>query len=122
MLESNRIEHKRELTNMLKNEAVAFLTEQITPQVTPQVTPRLTPQVEALLSVMQWDLSRTEIQDKLKLTDKKNFKENYLKPALEQDLVVMTIPDKPNSNLQKYSHTTKGKSLKVTIRNVQMPL
>ncbi len=113
MTESNRIDYKRELTDKLENEAVAFLTEQVTPQVTPQV--------EALLAVMHGDLSRSEIQE-LKLTDKKNFKENYLKPALEQVLIVMTIPDKPNSSLQKYRLTTKGKSLKDTIRNDQMPL
>jgi hypothetical protein len=71
---------------------------------------------------MHGDLSRSEIQEKLKLTDKKNFKENYLKPALEQVLIVMTIPDKPNSSLQKYRLTTKGKSLKDTICNDQMPL
>jgi ATP-dependent DNA helicase RecG len=91
-------------------------------QVAPQVAPQVTPQVEALLSVVHGDLSRTEIQEKLKLTDKKNFKENYLKPALEQDLIVMTIPDKPNSSLQKYRLTNKGKSLKDTIRNDQMPM
>jgi ATP-dependent DNA helicase RecG len=91
-------------------------------QVAPQVAPQVTPQVEALLSVVHGDLSRTEIQGKLKLTDKKNFKENYLKPALEQDLIVMTIPDKPNSSLQKYRLTNKGKSLKDTIRNDQMPM
>jgi len=82
-------------------------------QVIPQVIPQVTTQVEALLLVMNRELSRTEIQEKLKLTDKKNFKENYLKPALEQHLIVLTIPDKPKSSLQKYRLTTKGKTLKM---------
>jgi hypothetical protein len=38
-----------------------------------------------------------------------------LKPALEQGLVEMTIPDKPNSRLQKYRLTALGKQLKIKI-------
>jgi len=32
-----------------------------------------------------------------------------LKPAMEQGLLEMTIPDKPNSPLQKYRLTQKGR-------------
>ncbi|WP_162340156.1 Fic family protein [Cyclobacterium salsum] len=81
------------------------------PQDTPQDTPQVTPQVEGLLSVMDKDLSRVEIQEKLGLSDKKNFKENYLSPALEEELIEMTIPEKPSSRHQKYRLTQKGKAL-----------
>jgi hypothetical protein len=57
-------------------------------------------------------MDRQEIQDKLSLSHKENFRANYLKPALEQGFVEMTIPDKPNSSLQKYSLTILGKQLK----------
>nr|WP_263478351.1 hypothetical protein [Francisella sp. SYW-2] len=36
------------------------------------------------------------------LKDRKSFVERYLKPALEQNLIEMTIPEKPNSKSQKY--------------------
>ncbi|WP_375584233.1 Fic family protein [Cyclobacterium xiamenense] len=81
------------------------------PQDTLQDTPQVTPQVEGLLAVMDKDLSRVEIQEKLGLSDKKNFKENYLSPALEDELIEMTIPEKPSSRHQKYRLTQKGKAL-----------
>jgi hypothetical protein len=37
---------------------------------------------------------------------------NNLKPALEQGFIEMTIPEKPNSCLQKYRLTLSGKKLK----------
>jgi predicted transcriptional regulator len=35
--------------------------------------------------------------------------QSYLKPALDDDLIEMTIPDKPRSSKQKYRLTEKGK-------------
>ena len=37
-----------------------------------------------------------------------SFRQHYLIPPLEKNLVEMTIPDKPNSRLQKYCLTLKG--------------
>jgi len=36
------------------------------------------------------------------LSDAKSFRQRYLLPALTEKLIEMTIPDKPNSRLQKY--------------------
>ena len=40
---------------------------------------------------------REEAQRALGLKSQANFRERYLKPALDAGLVAMTIPDKPSS-------------------------
>ncbi|MBP6739312.1 MAG: hypothetical protein KA146_04940, partial [Leptospiraceae bacterium] len=74
--------------------------------------PQVTPQVEMALHVLTKPLSRAEFQSKLKLADKKNFVKNYLSPLLKLQLIEMTIPDKPNSRLQKYRLTELGMQVK----------
>jgi len=39
-----------------------------------------------------------------------NFK-NYIKPLLDLEIIALTIPDKPNSQFQKYCLTEKGKKI-----------
>jgi cell filamentation protein, protein adenylyltransferase len=75
----------------------------------PQVTPQVTPQVGQLLLVIQGDISREALQNALELQDRKSFRERYLKPALTDGWIEMTIPDKPKSRLQKYRLTDKGR-------------
>lgn len=48
--------------------------------------------------------------EKLNLKGRDNFEKLYLAPALEAGLVERTIPDKPNSRLQQYRLTEKGRS------------
>ena len=74
----------------------------------PQVTPQVTPQVSKLLLAINGPISGAALQAKLGLSDRKSFRERYLAPALADDLIAMTIPDKPNSRLQKYILTNKG--------------
>lgn len=61
------------------------------------------------LKVFTGEHSRQELQDKMELSDRKNFRENYLQKAIEQNLIELTIPDKPRSSKQKYRLTQKGK-------------
>jgi Fic family protein len=79
--------------------------------VAPQVAPQVTPQVAELLQVVSGDSSRAELQEKLGLRDRKSFFERYLKPALALGLLEMTVPDKPNSRLQKYRLADKGRKI-----------
>ncbi len=58
---------------------------------------------------MKGAMSREQLQSVLKLKDRKSFRERYLQPALSEGLIEMTLPDKPNSSLQKYVLTTLGK-------------
>jgi len=76
---------------------------------TPQVAPPVTPQVKRLLEVIQGEMTRAALQSALGLQDRKSFRERYLNPALAAELIEMTIPDKPNSRLQKYRQTNKGR-------------
>ncbi|MBO5211222.1 MAG: Fic family protein [Clostridia bacterium] len=60
--------------------------------------------VKRLLSVMEYDTPYTAnaILDLLKLKSKETLRKNYLNPAIEDGLVKMTLPDKPNSRNQRY--------------------
>ena len=71
--------------------------------------PQVTPQVEELLKVFTGIHSRSELQERLELTDRKNFRINYLNPSIEIGLVSLTIPDKPTSHKQEYYLTEKRK-------------
>ncbi|MCD7956531.1 MAG: Fic family protein [Lachnospiraceae bacterium] len=58
---------------------------------------------EKLLSVLgSEELSAVELMERLGLSHRPTFRKNYLNPAMEQGLVEMTMPDKPNSRNQKY--------------------
>ena len=57
----------------------------------------------------------------LGLSQKRNFRERYLNPALELKYVERTIPDKPNSSKQKYRLTERGKeSLQKEMRKIDI--
>lgn len=81
------------------------------PVATLQVTPQVTPQVERLIAALTGEMTREEIQALLDLRDRKSFRERYLKPALEGGWIEYTLPNKPNSRLQKYRLTEKGQTL-----------
>ena len=91
---------------------IAFMLRMILDAVTataPQLTPHVTPQVGKLLLALQGEMSREALQSILGLRDRKSFHELYLRPALADGLIEMTIPDKPNSRLQKYRLTDRGR-------------
>lgn len=60
--------------------------------------------VRRMLSVMEYDVPYTAsaIMEKLGLKSKETFRKNYMTPAIEQGLVEMTIPEKPQSRNQRY--------------------
>ena len=91
---------------------ITFMLRMILEAVThaaPQVTPQVTPQVGELLLAIAGEMRREALQAALGLQDRKSFRARYLKPALADGLLEMTIPDKPNSRLQKYRLTDKGR-------------
>lgn len=60
--------------------------------------------IKRLLDVMEYDIPYTgkTLMDKLGLKSKEGFRRNYLRPAVDMNLIRMTIPDKPNSRNQRY--------------------
>lgn len=79
------------------------VSPQVSPPSYPSSTPQATPQVMLLLGVLgNLELDRNSLKSLLNLKDSKNFRERYLKPALDAGLIEMTIPDKPTSSQQKY--------------------
>ena len=89
------------------------VTEQVREQVTEQVDHDLADEIKRLLLVITGDKKQSEIINALGLKNKNNFRRRYLNPAVDAGLVEMTIPDKPNSRLQKYRLTDKGKEMLV---------
>lgn len=64
----------------------------------------LSEQVRELIDVMEFGVpySANRLMELLGLKSKDNFRKLYLLPALEKDLIVMSIPDKPTSRNQTY--------------------
>jgi len=56
------------------------------------------------------EMTRFELMGVLHLRDRMHFAREYLLPTLHTGLIEMTIPDKPNSRLQKYRLTDKGRA------------
>lgn len=96
-------------------EAATPQVNQTTPQVTPQVdqltrqVDQVIPQVrELLLRIGRDEVSAAALMQTLGLSDRKNFRERYLRPALESGFVEMTVPKKPQSSKQSYRLTQRG--------------
>lgn len=99
--------------------APSEVTGEVTGGVTEQVTPEVTPEVAKFLPLCEEPKSRKELQQLLGLKDEEHFRKAYLIPALENGYIERTIPDKPQSRLQKYRLTAKGKAvLKMAKRKV----
>lgn len=64
----------------------------------------LSESVKKLLDVMEYDIPYTSkaLMERLGLKSREGFRRNYLHPAMEWNLIQMTIPDKPNSRNQRY--------------------
>lgn len=76
-------------------------------QVADQVSTQVSTQVVMVLEALGDDeSSATELMESMGFSERSSFRKNYLKPALDSGLVERTVPEKPNSRLQKYRKTT----------------
>ena len=76
---------------------------------------RASDQVKRLLFVLDEEMERTRLQELLAIKNRDYFRKDYLVPAIINGYVELTIPDKPNSQHQKYRLTVKGLELKKLI-------
>ncbi|ORJ61634.1 Fic family protein [Geothermobacter hydrogeniphilus] len=119
-VESLVFEHQNEYYRALQESTrltdsapfISFMLRMILAAVSvsvPQDAPQVSPQVSKLLTVIRGEMSREALQSVLGLSDRKSFRRRYLLPALADGLIEMTLPDKPNSRLQQYRLTDKGR-------------
>lgn len=85
----------------------------VTDYVTDHITDHVSDHVARLLGAIEFkQKSAQELMAALGLKHRRTFTLNYLRPATEEGLIEMTIPDKPKSVNQKYRLTSKGTELK----------
>ena len=85
-------------------------------QETPHETLQVTEHVERLIAILVGTVSRSQLQEAMKLRDRSHFNAFYLKPALAAGLIEMTLPDKPTSRHQRYRRTAAGQALAERIK------
>jgi len=68
-------------------------------------------QAKKALNLFRIRITNAELMKEFGLKNRTKFRRKYIAPLLSEDLISMTIPDKPNSSNQKYIITEKGKLL-----------
>lgn len=64
-----------------------------------------------IIDFLRTEQSREAILTHLGLINHSTNFKNYIKPLLDFEIIALTIPDKPNSQFQKYRLTEKGRKL-----------
>jgi ATP-dependent DNA helicase RecG len=91
---------------------------EVTGEVTGEVVGQVTGEVLQLLRILTAPKTRAELQRALGLKGQANFRDRYLRPALDGDLIKMNIPDKPRSSKQRYRLTEKGRRVMTRLDEV----
>ena len=92
------------------NTFILFILEQIDKildEITEQISvsaENISEYVKKLLDIMEYDMpyTLTTLMELLGLKSKETIRRHYIHPALELNLIQMTIPDKPQSRNQRY--------------------
>lgn len=72
---------------------------------------------ERVVLVLSGEMMREELMFKLDLKHRDNFMEKYLKPAMSNNWVERTVPNKPTSSKQKYGLSKEGEAHKKKLQN-----
>lgn len=71
-------------------------------------TMEVTMEVATLLRAVLGEMRRQELQAAMGLKNADHFRKAYVLPAIAAGFLEMTLPDQPNSRLQRYRPTAKG--------------
>lgn len=85
-----------------------------------QVGTKLTPGWQELIHLLKFSKiphSIKEMMELLRWKDRSKFRNKYINPLLEIELLEMTIPEKPTSSKQQYYLTEKGRIFLEAINN-----
>ncbi len=82
--------------------------ESSTQSPTQSPTQSIDPVFRLLFALQNGEKTSSDLRTILKIKHRPTFRANYLHPVLREKLIEYTIPEKPNSRLQKYRLTKKG--------------
>ena len=85
----------------------------------PSSTPQVMLQVGHLIRCLDGERTRVEILQRPGLNDRTHPAKEYLRPAIAEGLVEMTIPDKPRSSKQQYCLTGKGRKQQTRLKRAE---
>ena len=72
-------------------------------------------EIKNMVKVLNETLALQDIQERLGLKHRGNFKQNYLEPAIKQGFIMMLFPENPKHPNQKYLLTSEGTELLETL-------
>ena len=92
-------------------------------RVTPVVAVALNRFEQIVLALSNGAMGCVDLAQQLGIVETKNLRRRYARVLLDDGIIEFTIPEKPNSRLQKYRLTAKGKRLAAGLRaNGGMPV
>ena len=94
-----------------------YRREQVGEQVSEQVSEQVGEQVKRLVVMIEGEMKTKELMEAVSIASRRLFKEDYLDPAININLVEMTNPESPNSPKQKYRLTKTGLQYKNELSN-----
>jgi len=97
-------------------QASALASALATVQATAQASALAIEEMARVVLVMEGEMRTSDIMAALELKHKGYFRDNYLSPSLEEELIEMTIPDRPSSPNQRYRLTEKGLKFKEELK------
>ena len=85
-------------------------------RVTPVVAVALNRFEQIVLALSNGAMGCVDLAQQLGIVETKNLRRSYARVLLDDGIIEFTIPEKPNSRLQKYRLTAKGKRLAAGLR------